>query len=186
MAIINSPFILLQLSPIYATELSSPPLLPSLSKASSSLWWATRRASQSSSLLPLLSLNDRSFYCRVHSDPAGGAAELRRRPVFLQPGAQLPSLCLKGRLGMREITYLLLKMPGAVNESFRFPSCLLGLSRCHESSVDAGRQPALDSKSSSTTSWPVTLGKGICPLGVSLVVFEMRKIIWTLLEHREN
>lgn len=36
-------------------------------------------------------------FCRVPSEPAGGAAELGRKPVFLQLGSQLPSLCINSR-----------------------------------------------------------------------------------------
>lgn len=34
----------------------------------------------------------RNHFCSVPSGPASGAAELRRKPVFQQPGSQLPSL----------------------------------------------------------------------------------------------
>lgn len=68
MAITHSPFLmlplilffLLRLSPISATELSSPPLLPPFPKAPSSLCRTTRSAPSTSSLLLLLCLRDPS------------------------------------------------------------------------------------------------------------------------------
>ena len=61
------------------------------------------------------------LFCNVPSYPEGGAAELRRKPVFLQPGSQLPSLCLNSRLGTREVTYSVLKMPRGSKRIVPFP-----------------------------------------------------------------